>query len=199
MSDTGEIIQLWEAPFFDSPRTPQPRTTVAELQEAARAEGFERGKAEGIASGIAEAKAIAGRMTALADELAKPFRSQDTVVTRELAGVAVLLARQIVRRELTVDSTVVTDILDQALSTLYKLDAEIVVFLNPVDAAHLRELDHAPAALEGKAWKIVEDGALSPGGCQVKTPTSFVDASVEKQMELVFANLLDSCENMVEP
>jgi flagellar assembly protein FliH len=137
-------------------------------------------------------------MTALADEFARPFSSLDPQVTGELAGVAMLLARQIVHRELTIDSTVVTDIVDQAMSTLYKLEGEIVVFLNPVDAAHLRELDGAPAALDGKAWKIVEDSALTPGGCQVKTPTSFVDASVEKRMEAIFADLLERCENMPE-
>ena len=40
----------------------------------------------------------------------------------------------------------------------------------------------------------VEDAALLPGGCQVKTPVSFVDASIEKQMEVVFANLMESCD-----
>ena len=45
----------------------------------------------------------------------------------------------------------------------------------------------------------MEDASLSPGGCQVKTPTSFVDGSVEKQMEVIFANLIDACDNLPEP
>ena len=198
LSDAREVIQVWHAPFFDKPAALKPQASMAELQAEARAQGFQAGKEEGMERGIAEARAIVERMSAVADQLAQPFRNLDTMVTKELAGMAVLLAKQIVRRELAINSAGVTEIVAQALSTLYKLDGEVVIFLNPVDAAHMRELAETPDVLEGKTWKIVEDSALSPGGCQVKTPTSFVDASVEKQMDLVFSELIESCQNMSE-
>jgi len=199
LSDTGEIIQLWQAPFFEQTETPQVEIPVAELRAVAQAHGFQSGREEGLAQGLAEAKEIVHRMAAVADELAQPFRGLDAQVTRELARMAMLLAQQIVRRELAIDSTVVADIVAQAMSTLYKLDGELVVFLNPADAACVRELTAASGVLDGKSWKIVEDASLSPGGCQVKTPTSFVDGSVEKQMEVIFANLIDACDNLPEP
>lgn len=199
LSDSGELVQRWQAPFFEKslPASPS-QAPVAGLKALAQAQGYQVGKEEGLAAGISEAGEIVSRMTDVADALAKPFRGLDALVATELARMAMLLAKQIVRRELTIDSTVVADIASQAMSTLYKLDCEIVVFLNPVDAAYVRELSPAPEVFEGKSWKIVEDDNLSPGGCQVKTPTSFVDASVENQMEVIFSNLIQSCENMAE-
>ena len=198
LSESGEPIHLWKAPFFEQSSTAEPQAPVAELKALAQAQGYQAGKEEGLAAGISEAREIVSRMTAVADELTHPFRGLDSLVSTELARLAMLLAKQIVRRELTIDSTVVADIVTQAMSTLYKLDGEIVVFLNPGDAACVRELSSTPEEFEGKSWKIVEDDELSPGGCQVKTPTSFVDASVENQMEVIFSKLIESCENMAE-
>jgi flagellar biosynthesis/type III secretory pathway protein FliH len=41
---------------------------------------------------------------------------------------------------------------------------------------------------------VVEDSSIGVGGCQVKTANSFVDASVERQMESVFGQLLAQAE-----
>ena len=96
------------------------------------------------------------------------------------------------RRELSVSSESIATVVAEAISVLYKLDGEIVVFLNPVDVAMINAA--APDSLDGKSWKVVEDPSLSPGGCQVKTAKSFVDASVEKQMESVFTSFIASIE-----
>ena len=136
------------------------------------------------------------RLGSMVDQMSQPFGGLDDLVVKELAQLAISLAQQIVRRELNLDSTVVTDIVTEALDTLYNLDGEIVIFVNPDDARLVRDL--APEILEGKSWKVVEDSGLFPGGCQVKTPRSFVDASIEKQMETIFASLIESCEGKIE-
>jgi len=196
LSDQGEVIQLWEAPFFEQPESLDSPPASAELEAMAQARGFQAGKEEGLASGRAEAEGIVNSLTALIEQMAQPFLGLEPLITKELVQMAMLLAERIVRRELTIDSSMVTDIVTKAMSTLYKLEGDIVIFLNPVDADLVREF--APESLEGKSWKVVEDAGLSPGGCQVKTPTSFVDASVEKQLEEVFANLVESCDQGLE-
>ena len=197
LSSDPEAIQRWEAPFFEQPTLPVSPSNFADREALAQASGFQAGKEEGMEVARIEAKDLVTRMTSLAEEMAKPFKELDALVTKELAQMATLLAKQIVRRELSVDSSVVTDVVVEAMSTLYKLEGEIVIFLNPQDAESVRALK--PEFLDGKSWKVVEDPGLFPGGCQVKTPTSFVDASVEKQMEVIFAKLIDSCENKPEP
>lgn len=190
MSDSIDRVEVWEAPFFEQPITDEDHLPLAEREAAAEQRGFESGQAAGMAQGLAEAQQIVSRLGALAQEMAAPYESLDDVVTKELADVAMHLARQIVRRELTIDSTSVVEIVEQAIETLYKLDGEIVIFLNPVDAALLH--DFSPETLEGKSWKIIEDESMLVGGCQVKTPSSFVDASVERQLETLFETLLVS-------
>lgn len=193
MSDQGDTVELWKAPFFEQPAASSASPVAPAEQEAlVQARAFLVGKEEGLESGRAEAQEIVNSLTVLAEEFVHPFRGLDALVTKELAQLAMRLAEQIVRRELTIDSSVVTDIVAEAMGTLYKLEGDIVVFLNPADAELVRQF--APESLEGKSWKVVEDAGLLPGGCQVKTPTSFVDASVEKQIEEVFSNLLESCD-----
>jgi len=192
LSDPTEAVEVWQAPFFEQPQPVPAQASVEELAAMAQARGFQLGKEEGLAAGRAEAEHIASTMRAIADQMARPYENVEAVVTRELAELAIRLTEQIVRRELVIDSSVVTHIAEEAIAALYKLEGEIVIFVNPADAQLLREF--SPEALEGKSWKISEDPAMSPGGCQIKTPSSFVDASVERQVDVVITALLESCE-----
>lgn len=200
LSDTDSSVELWNAPYFEQPAPkpkPKPKPKSVEVDPAeremmAQAMGFQSGREEGFAAGKAEVEKIISSLLAVADEMAQPYRALDDTVTRELAKMAMLLAEQIVRRELTIDTRIIEELVEEALSTLYQLDGEVVIFLNPSDAELVEEF--APESLEGKDWKIVEDPNLHPGGCQVKTPTSFVDASVEKRIEAVFASVIKACE-----
>lgn len=192
MSDEVQQVQLWEAPFFAPTDSAQQKPEAAEREALAQARGFQLGKQEGLEAGLAEGEAVVSSLKALAERLSHPFHDLDEIVTRELSQMTMLLAEQIVRRELLIDSSVVKNVVEEALSVLYKLDGEVVIFVNPADVKLLE--DFAPDALEGKTWKIVEDAELFPGGCQVKTPTSFVDASVERRIEGVFASLVEATE-----
>lgn len=189
-SDSTDLVELWEAPFFEQPAKEGEQLPLADLEAAAKARGYEEGKAEGLAQGLAQAQEIVSRLSALAQAMAAPYETLDVVVTKELADMAMQLARHIVRRELEIDSSAVVEVVEQAIATLYKLDGEIVIFLNPADAQLLKGF--SPEVLEGKTWKVIEDDALSVGGVQVKTPSSFVDASVERQLETLFDSLLVS-------
>jgi flagellar assembly protein FliH len=196
LSDSSETFQRWEAPFFEQPEQQAVQIPLPELEALAQAKGFLAGKEEGLESARKEAEDIVHRLSGIAQEMSEPFRNLDATVTKELAEMAMLLAQQIIRRELSIDSKVVADVFTEAMQTLYKLEGEIVIFVNPADFLLIREL--AGETLEGKSWKVVEDAALLPGGCQVKTPTSFVDGSVERQMEVIFASLIESSESETE-
>jgi len=196
LSEQGQTIERWQAPFFEEAEPRHVPLDPAELEALAQSRGFQVGKWDGLESGRAEAEQIVRRMTELLDEMTKPYRSLDQLVTQELTQMTMLITKQITRRELTVNSDVVADIVSEAVSTLSSLEGEIEVFLNPVDVEMVSQL--APEALEGKCWRLVEDTNLLPGGCRVKTPTSYVDASVETQMEMVFDSLMDACGTQLD-
>lgn len=196
MSDKGNPIRLWEMPSFEAPVPARPEFDPVAEEQQARNRGFEQGRAEGQREGLAEAQQILQRAGALLDDMTRPYRNLDQLVTQELVQTAMAIARQIIRRELTLDSSQVTDALSDALATLSSLEGEIEIHLNPADVALVKDL--APELLEGRSWKLHEDPDMLPGGCRLKTPVSYVDASVEKQMENMLTGLLEACENSPE-
>ncbi|GAB5453007.1 MAG: hypothetical protein Hals2KO_33350 [Halioglobus sp.] len=192
MSDSGGPVELWNAPYFEQTTPANAQADPAERESVAQALGFKAGRDEGFAAGKQEAERIVAALTSVADSMAQPYKDLDEIVTRELVSMAMQLAEQIARRELSIDAHIVEGLVEEALATLYKLEGEIVIFLNPSDAKLIEEF--SPESLEGRNWKVVEDPNLQPGGCQVKTPTSFVDASVEKRIETVFASVIEAFE-----
>ena len=196
MSDPAQTVIRWQAPFFEQPHTRSKPLDTTEMEALAQSRGFQAGKWEGLESGRAEAEQIVSHMADLLDEMAKPYRSLDHLVTQELVSLSMLIAKQIIRRELMTNSDLVTDMAREALSTMSSLEGEIEISLHPSDVEMVHQL--AEGNLKGKSWKLVPDPGFLPGGCRIKTPTSYVDASIEKQMEMAFGGLMDACEHDLE-
>lgn len=193
MSDQAQVIERWEAPFFEQPDAHSKRLDTAELEALAQSRGFQAGKWEGLESGRAEAEKMVNQMVDLLDDMVKPYRSLDHLVTQELANLSMLIARQIIRRELSISSELVVDMTREALSTISSLEGEIEISIHPSDVEMVYQV--AEKNLHGKAWKLIPDPNYLPGGCRVKTPVSFVDATIEKQIEMTLAGLMDACEH----
>ncbi len=193
MSDQAQVIERWEAPFFEQPNANAKRLDTAELEALAQSRGFQAGKWEGLESGRAEAEKMVSHMVELLDDMVKPYRSLDHLVTQELANLSMLIAKQIIRRELSINSELVVDMTREALSTISSLEGEIEISIHPSDVEVVYQL--AERNLQGKAWKLIPDPNYSPGGCRVKTPVSFVDATIEKQIEMTLAGLMDALEH----
>ncbi|MFT5484917.1 MAG: flagellar assembly protein FliH [Halieaceae bacterium] len=191
MSDPHGGVERWQAPFFEQPAAPLPAS--AELEAEAQARGFALGKQQGLMAGKAEAKEVIGHLTALVEAMERPYKNLDQLVTKGFVRMAMLVAKNILRRELSINSSVVTDVMAEAIAALSKLEGDIEVVLNPADVALIEKM--APQSLQGKSWKLIEDADLLPGGCRIKTPISFVDATVESRTEQILEGLLASCES----
>src|SRR5690606_41439345 len=63
----------------------------------------QRGYAEGLAAGKAEAAARAAKLAALGDALARPLENVERAVEEELLGLSIALACHLVRREIDQD------------------------------------------------------------------------------------------------
>lgn len=192
LSESVDAVEVWKAPFFEQAPKAADEPSLEELREEARQAGYADGLSQGLSEGRAQAAQMVDAIASVAEQMTQPFAHLDTVVTRELAEMAMQLTRHLLRRELQVDASVVTSVVEEAVATLYKLEGEVTIFIHPEDARQLR--GYSPEALEGKNWKFVEDDAMTIGGCQVKSQSSFVDASVERQLDELFANLLAACD-----
>lgn len=196
MPQTGEAEPGGAAPAKPAgegaprPEALQPVTAgqLEALQEAARQEGFRQGREEGLAAAAQELAGKAQEWAALLDALARPLAAVERRVLDELFALAAAVSRQIVRRELQLAPDEIVGVIREALAALPSQAADIRVELHPQDAELVREVLHDGTG--ERAWRIVEDPALSRGGCRVRSDASRVDATVEHRLNQAIAALL---------
>lgn len=167
------------------------KTLLAELDKAkkkAYEEGFKKGQKEGLIAAKNQIDQMTESLVGIMNSLVNPTAQMEDRVEEELVKLSVLIAKQIVRRELKSDPGQVIAVVREALSILPSASQNVKVHLNPADAELVRKI--IPSNAGERKWEIVEDPVLSPGSCQVETDTSQVDASFEARLAAIAAELL---------
>ena len=165
------------------PATPKPNLEEEAKKrfEDAYQEGFEKGLQEGRAKGQQEISANAQKLMQIATALGKPYAEIDEAAEAEFINLALALAKQVIRKELQTQPEAIASIVHQALSTLSNVTSDVIVTVNPEDAAILKEEDQNFSELGSVKFK--EDATIARGGCRVQSSASRVDATIEKQFE----------------
>jgi flagellar assembly protein FliH len=83
----------------------------------------------------------------------------------------------------------VIGVVRDALSALPSAARNVRIHLNPQDALLVRE-KLVPADDAEMPWKVIDDIALTRGGCRIESATSRIDASVEKRLNSVITELM---------
>lgn len=168
---------------------PMTASQLEEMQSLARREGFAQGQREGREAGLKEFADKSQRLEQLIQLLARPLDQIDEEIEGQLAELAMIVARQLIRRELQIDPGQVVGVVREALAVLPLAAREVRLVLNPEDGAIVRE---ALALQEGRPSQIqiVEDPVQSRGGCRVLSEASQIDATVESRLNAVIVNVL---------
>lgn len=160
---------------------------VERIYEEARAAGYAAGLAEGRASGEEQAKEAvldAGRQFgALIDNLNHALDSLDQSVAEELLALAIEIASQVTRGVISAKSDALLPVVREAISSLPMQQSNVVLRLNPGDAASIRALLGEEFAQTGT--QIFEDSEISIGGCRLLAGASEVDATIETRWKRV--------------
>ena len=109
--------------------------------------------------------------------LARPFEELDAEVEKQLTLLALTVGKQMVRRELRTDPAQVIGVIRESVGRLPVASRDVRVHLHPEDAAVVREMLATPT--NERAWTVVEDPALTRGGCIVRSETSQIDARLD--------------------
>ncbi len=212
-----ESLRLWATPYFDEndipqeiitpdlivePEAPVPTLTVEEIeaiQKQAQAEGFALGKQEGYQAGFVEGskkgydenvhliEVRTAQLVSLLESFATPFKYLDIKVERALTDLSVKIAKQILHREIELDSGQVTAAVKAAVAALPIASQNVKLYLNPEDADLVNfnlGLGESPSA-----WTIIEDPSITRGGCKVDTEISHVDATIENRLNAVLESM----------
>ena len=160
------------------------REQASAIAEQARAQGFEEGRAAGLADAASD---LASAGAALAAALAEVERMRAAVaeeVEREAVELALALAGKIVTATLQIRPELVVEVLQGALRRVSG-ERTIAIVVNPSDVEIVRgalgELQ-SQAAGEGR-WEVLADQRVPAGGAIVRTDESELDARIQTQLE----------------
>jgi len=190
----GPDFQRWEMPNVGNGDLPNrrkddpPPPTVSELealQQQAREEGYAAGHAEGLAAARQQMQQKMARFDALCEAAARPLQSFDDRTEQELAGLAIVMARRVIARELQLSPDLIARTVRQAADALPAATRELRVRLHPDDLDLLNEM----GAIESH-WTTHADTSLSRGGCLLESERSRLDATVEARLAAVIDAVL---------
>lgn len=189
--------------------TVQPLTLeeVEAVRQDAYNEGFSTGEKDGFRAGQLRAQqeaeaALKPRLQALESimqQLFEPINGQDQAIEHMLLELVRKISEEVIRRELTLESSQISKVLREALKLLPLDDGQVRIYINPQDFDTLKSLRER----HEESWRILEDDSLQPGGCRIETRNSQIDASVETRLHTLMQQLLEQQRHLqsepVEP
>ena len=176
---TGDIVGY-------SKETVKPQTV--EDIEALQKEAFEEGRKQGRKAGLDEIKREAQRLAGMLNFFQAPLAKLDEEVEQQLTELALMVARQVIKKECATDATIIQSIIHEALDFLPLNSRNIRVRLNPADLELLKQADFN---IDEQEWKAVPDTTVRQGGCLIDSDNSHVDASLETRLQQIIDQLTE--------
>jgi len=150
--------------------------------------GFEKGFAKGEADGLAKVQAKITLLDKLAYELSQPFDEMEEEIENQLAQLAILIAKQIIRRQIDNDPGQIVAIVREAIALLPITANSMHVRVHPEDYKVLQDIVHLTS--DKNRINIEEDVSLQRGDCKVFTEYSSIDATLQTRMTALVTEML---------
>lgn len=187
----------WDPPAFPPPESMPTASELESLQKTAYDEAYAAGSEDGHSSGYAEGlknaqQEVAARQALLESGLqaiSSPLAELEETLEAQILQMVTQLVGRLFRRQLTLDPDSVIGLIRESVALLPAASAEVRVHVHPEDAKRLRELSMG-GATDQQRWNLVEDPAMSRGGCRVESGASQIDARVQTRIEQLATELL---------
>ena len=165
------------------------------IRQDAYNEGFATGEKDGFHAGQLKAKQEAdaalalkiGSLERLMAQLLDPIAEQDQQMEVALVRLVSHMVREVIQRELSIDSSQIRQVLREALKLLPMGADNVRIQVNPQDFETIKALRER----HEESWRILEDDSLLPGGCRIESEHSQIDASVETRMAQALKQLFE--------
>lgn len=191
--------QTAPAPLAEPEPEPQPpidlELMLQEARQQAYAEGFQHGHdagsqetrdaLEAVIRRSAEETAV--RMGQLLHSMGDQLIPAEQHIARQILELSCDIARQVVRQELKVNTRHLRAVIGEALEHMVEDGLPATVRMNPEDLALMKGA--LLETLGENAPELVADPDISPGGCLIQSPSSVVDATIEKRWARAVGNL----------
>lgn len=155
--------------------------------KAGQLQGFEEGSKVKKIRESDEASEVAVRLSEVLARFQEQMAGLESQVASDLVSLSIDIARQVLRRELTLDKNSLIPVANEALRALGEGIGQIELRVNPEDAQRLgKHLEHHPS---GPRCHLVPDPAIAPGGLRLEADSGVVDATFEARWQAVMSNL----------
>ena len=158
------------------------------IQKQAYDEAYARGLKEGVAAGQTHIREQAQVFVGLANALHNPIKQTDEIIENEIVMMCMSIAKQIIRREISLDSGHIISVIREALAALPVASQKVRIFLHPDDVVLVRKV--LAELNEDISWSVVDDLTLTRGGCKVITENSQIDATLETRIAMIASKIL---------
>jgi flagellar assembly protein FliH len=152
-----------------------------------KVEGNKQGLAQGLAEGQAQINQTLAQLEVLLAELVGPLSKQQTLLEEAMLNVAMAVARTVIHRELSLDSSSIQQAIHAILLDLPQVDKGFLLKINPKDEAFIKPiLDQYESAISLKL-----DNTITPGGCLLSSSSQLIDYTIEKRFQKTVQAMLN--------
>ncbi len=139
-------------------------------------QGYGDGHREGYARGLEAARNEAARLQQLADNFRGALTKADGEIAETLIGLALDVARQLVRKTLAEDPDALLPAARELLAAEPPLSGAPCLLLHPDDVALVQT--HMQGELEAAGWAVRADASVARGGCVASAASGELDATL---------------------
>jgi len=194
-TDNLTAYEKWELPLVSDPARPKETVTAEKLesiQQQAYDEGFALGKKEGFEQTKSVLEKNSAALASIIELLSEPLKELDDEMVEQMVQLSILIAKQVVRRELHTDQGEIVGIVREAMSALPASTRKVTLNIHPEDSELVRKAfslgdDNESDELR---WKLIEDPLVTRGGCMINSDNSRIDATVEGRLNRIISTLL---------
>jgi flagellar assembly protein FliH len=173
------------------------RTLPSQVTAEERARLIDEGYARGLADGEAKARAAAHgevdeaitSLRGIAAELSEAGTLAPSILEENIAALAVVVARQIVAKEVSLEKDLVANLVRRAL-TEFPIDQAVRIRVNPLDLSLLTVTAPNAGGITGNrdaTW--LADPRVSRGGCLIEGRDRIVDGRVDTALERAYRRM----------
>jgi flagellar assembly protein FliH len=189
--DPAKMAQAQAAVAPAAPQSPEQvrlenQAHLAALEREAFAKGYAQGERAGIEAGGKRAEAMLRRVAQTLTDLSGLRETLIQQTERQMVQLALVIARRIVLREVSLDPELIAAMAHVALQKLGTA-SPATIRLNPEDYT---VVTHEGERWGGRQVTVVPDPAIARGGCLVESEFGRIDASVDRQFEEMTRALL---------
>ncbi len=194
-------IETWEALDLEEERLAKERAEqekepphdCSQLQQEAHASGVETGRIQGRAevqgpadAEIQRALGIVAQVEQLRVESAKQAES-------DIVELALSMARKVIHREASLDPDIVVAQVREIISSIAEKGL-IRVLVHPGAVEYLQTFRPSYVGADGTPVQlsIEPDETIQPGGCIIESSQYFINATIEKQLEAIWQEMMTS-------